>query len=503
MSRLVAVSNRVSGLRSAPLAGGLAVALVDALREHNGLWFGWNGELSDDPAEPEVTQEGPVTLASTHLSPHEHAAYYGGFANRGLWPLFHFRLDLAHYDRDQYAAYEAVNRRFARELLPLLRPDDIIWVHDYHLFPMARELRRLGSRHRIGFFLHIPFPPRELLTTLPEHRALIESLFDYDLIGFQIADDIARLAAYVTHDLGGIAKADWMEASGKRVGVGAFPVGIDAERFHQFAFTSHGQREWERMRAFLGDSQQIIGVDRLDYTKGLVRRMQAYELMLERSTESHGNVTYLQVAPISRGDVSAYRNFRRELERHATSINSRFGRVDWTPVRCVNEVIPRRRLAGLYRASRIGLVTPVRDGMNLVAKEYVAAQDERDPGVLILSNFAGAAQQMTDALTVNPYDTADVSMALDRARTMSLDERRQRHASLMRGLLENDVKQWCRRYLDALTAQPRQSGVNGGISTLAAARPDTMLRNGHMHKEPTATPTRLETAEAPIAARGT
>jgi len=454
MRRLVAVSNRVSSLRAAPLAGGLAVALADALRENRGLWFGWSSKTVDVANdEPHVSREGEVTSATVDLTQEDHDAYYSGFANRCLWPLFHFRLDLTGYDRAHYEAYKRVNLRFAQSLLPLLEQDDLVWVHDYHLFPIGRELRKLGAKQRLGFFLHIPFPPRELLTTLPQHLSLVKALFEYDLVGFQIEDDVKRLAAYVEQDLGGKVGHGWMEAFGKRLRIQAFPVGIDTARFHDFGFSTHGEREYQRMREFLRDRDQIIGVDRLDYSKGLVRRMNAYELLLDRHPESHGRVTYLQVAPISRGEVTAYRDFRRELEQHAASMNGRFGRVDWVPVRYVNEAIPRRRLAGLYRASRIGLVTPMRDGMNLVAKEYVAAQDEADPGVLILSRFAGAAQEMRDALLVNPYDTEEVATALETARTMAVDERRRRHQSLMRGLLENDVAQWSRRFLEALTTE--------------------------------------------------
>lgn len=452
--RLVAVSNRVSSLRAAPLAGGLAVALADALRENRGLWFGWSGKTVDAASdEPQVSREGEVTSATVDLTQEDHDAYYSGFANRCLWPLFHFRLDLTGYDRAHYEAYTRVNQRFAKSLLRLLEPDDLVWVHDYHLFPIGRELRKLGAKQRLGFFLHIPFPPRELLTTLPQHLSLVKALFEYDLVGFQIEDDVKRLASYVEQDLGGTVGDGWMEAFGKRLRIQAFPVGIDTARFHDFAFSNHGEREYQRMREFLRDRDQIIGVDRLDYSKGLVRRMNAYEHLLEAHPESHGRVTYLQVAPISRGEVTAYRDFRRELEQHAASMNGRFGKVDWVPVRYVNEAIPRRRLAGLYRASRIGLVTPMRDGMNLVAKEYVAAQDEADPGVLILSRFAGAAQEMRDALLVNPYDTEEVATALETARTMTIEERRRRHEGLMRGLLENDVAQWSRRFLEALTTE--------------------------------------------------
>lgn len=453
MSRLVAVSNRVGPVRGAPLAGGLAVALVDALKEYHGLWFGWSGCTLESDAElpPPVLEQGEgLTLALQDLNARDFDDYYNGFANRCLWPLVHFRLDLTSYDDAHYQAYNRVNRRFAEALLPLLEPDDLIWVHDYHLFPMASFLREHGCRQRIGFFLHTPFPPPDILTALPQHEALVRALFDYDVVGLQIEDDVRRLRDYVIHTAGGQGGADWLQAFGRRIRVGAFPVGIDAQRYHEFAFSPRGEREFRQMRTTLRGRDQIIGVDRLDYSKGLLRRMNAYELLLERYPETHSRIEFMQIAPISRGDVKAYQDFRGELEQAAAHINGRFAQLDWTPVHYLNRTIPRRQLAGLYRASRIGLVTPMRDGMNLVAKEYVAAQDAEDPGVLVLSRFAGAAKQMQAALQVNPYDTAEVAMALARARIMSAEERRERHAALMKGLLEDDIATWRKRFIEAM-----------------------------------------------------
>jgi trehalose 6-phosphate synthase len=327
-------------------------------------------------------------------------------------------------------------------------------VHDFHLMPLAEELRRLGARQRIGFFLHTPFPPTEILGTLPAHEPLVRSLFAYDLIGFQTEDDLARFQIHVRRAYDGTARGDALSAFGRELRTGAFPIGIDVDSFHRFAFTSPGNREFSRMRRVLRGRDQFIGVDRLDYSKGLLRRMDAFGRYLERHPAAHGNVILLQVAPVSRGDLTSYRNFRQELDREAARVNGRFGRFDWTPVHYLNRALPRRTLAGLFRASRVGLVTPMRDGMNLVAMEYIAAQDANDPGVLVLSRFAGAAKHLSEALLVNPYDGEETAEAMHRAREMSLQERRRRHEALMRRLHARDVVRWRRDFLTALAAAP-------------------------------------------------
>jgi trehalose 6-phosphate synthase len=249
-------------------------------------------------------------------------------------------------------------------------------------------------------------------------------------------------------------RSDTVSAFGREVRIGAFPIGIDVEQFHRYAFTSPGNREFSRMRRALAGRDQFIGVDRLDYSKGLLRRLDAFGRYLENHPEAHGGVIFLQVAPVSRGGLVSYRDFREELERGAAGINGRFGRFDWTPVHYLNRAMPRRTLAGLYRASRVGVVTPVRDGMNLVAKEYVAAQDPADPGVLVLSKFAGAAQQMDAALLVNPYDGEEVAQAMHAAREMPLAERRHCHRLLLRRLREYDVRRWRTDFVSALADAP-------------------------------------------------
>jgi trehalose 6-phosphate synthase len=453
--RLVAVSNRVGPVRNVAAAGGLAVGLVDALREHGGLWFGWSGRIAKNSRTVVHKEkiEG-LTLATIDLTQQESDGFYNGFSNNCLWPLLHFRIDLTRFERAQLEVYRRVNRRFALAVRKLLKPDDLVWVHDFHLLPLAEELRSLGARQRIGFFLHTPFPPTEILSTLPAQEELMRALFAYDLVGFQTPEDLGRFQEHVGWVLDGTVRGKSVTAFGRQLHAGAFPIGIDTEQFNRFAFSPPGSQEFARMRRALAGRDQFIGVDRLDYSKGLLRRMDAFGRYLERHPDAHGKVILLQVAPVSRSDVASYREFRDELEREAAGINGRFGRFDWTPVHYLNRALPRRTLAGLYRASRVGIVTPMRDGMNLVAKEYVAAQDPADPGVLVLSRFAGAAQQMTAALLVNPYDGEETAEALHQARTMRASERRRRHQTLMKRLRVFDVRRWRSDYLAALAAAP-------------------------------------------------
>lgn len=458
MSRLVAVSNRVGSLRGATRAGGLAVALAEALQSRQGLWFGWSGEVTEN-TEAQIKQQtvGGVTRATVALTQSEHHDYYNGFANACLWPLFHYRLDLTSFDRRFYDRYQRVNRRFSSALLPLLRDDDLIWVHDYHLLPFGEMLREAGCRQKLGFFLHIPFPVREIFTALPMHERLARALMAYDLIGFQTEGDVQRFRDYVLREAGGSVEGDRLTAYGRTSVAKAFPIGIDAEQFAEMAASDEARKDAARLKAAIFNRVQIIGVDRLDYTKGIPERFHAYQTLLENYPDTHGQVSFLQIAPTSRGNVPEYVHLRHELETLAGHINGRFAQLDWTPLRYINRAITRRQLAGLYRMSRIGFVTPLRDGMNLVAKEYIAAQDPGDPGVLVLSRFAGSGKQMQAALIVNPYDTAGVAETLQTARHMSIEERRERYNELMRGLVENNVERWSDdflRTLDAVSIEP-------------------------------------------------
>ena len=454
MSRLIIVSNRVSvpGPRDKASAGGLAVALYAALRAYAGVWFGWSGRVVDSvSAKTDLVHADGVTIATTDLSHEDYDEYYNGFANSTLWPLFHYRTDLAAFDRRFDKRYHSVNARFAHGVAPLLEPDDLIWVHDYHLIACAEELRRMGVKQRIGFFLHIPFPAPQILATLPNHQALVRALFAYDLVGFQTSTDLAAFQDYVIYEAGGSIKgAGLLSAFGRTISAGVFPIGIDAAEMAEMARSPEAVRHFDRMSKSMAGRKLIIGVDRLDYTKGLPERVAAFERFLEAYPGNRGQVTFLQIAPSSRPDVKDYVEIREELEAAAGRINGQFADFDWVPIRYVNRSYPRRSLAGLYRVSQAALVTPLRDGMNLVAKEFVAAQDPENPGVLVLSQFAGAAHQLTAALIVNPYDIDDVVEALNKALHMPLEERIERWREMNNVITGEDVAAWRDSFVHAL-----------------------------------------------------
>ena len=452
--RLVVISNRVGPVTNVGRAGGLAVALVDALKRHGGLWFGWSNEIAGNSLDIRLETEeiGPLTLATIDLAQDDYDEYYHGFANSTLWPLFHYRLDLTRFDRRDYGGYRRVNAKFARGVQGMLRPDDTIWVHDYHFIPLGQELRKAGFNQPMGYFLHIPFPTLEVFLALPNHRDLMEALFAYDLIGFQTFRDLRAFRAYVIYELGGEElEGNRFRAFGRTIMAREYPIGIDADAFAQMAVSDEAGNQYSRAVTSLQGRTQIIGVDRLDYTKGLAHRFEAFERLLEVYPENRGAVSMLQIAPPSRSDVTQYQEIRQELEGLSGHINGRFSNFDWTPIHYLNKGFPRVELGGLYRASKVGLITPLRDGMNLVAMEYVAAQDPEDPGVLVLSRFAGAAHLMRDgALIVNPYDVEGVAENLQRAIQMPREERQERWHSLMQLLRDNDVDAWRNAYLNDL-----------------------------------------------------
>ena len=454
MSRLIVVSNRVSAPTdpAAGSAGGLAMALSAALRKYDGLWFGWSGETIDHfTGDLKVEDRAGVTVALVDLEAQDVEEYYNGYANKTLWPLFHHRVDLTAYERSYGEGYERVNRRFAEVLRPLIEPDDIIWIHDYHMIPLARDLRRLGVQNRIGFFLHTPWPARQLLVTLPHHRRLVESMFAFDLLGFHTREWLDLFRDYVVSEAGGrLFGNDGMEAFGRRVQGGVFPIGIDVDGFLDARESTLGRRTYDRMMSSTAFRSLIVGVDRLDYSKGLEERLLGYEQFLQDNPSMRSEVLLLQVTPISRDDVDTYQDIRGRLDSLAGRINGAFAEMDWQPIRYLNRTYRRDQLAGIYRAARVGLVTPLRDGMNLVAKEYVAAQNPDDPGVLILSRFAGAAAEMGEALIVNPFSREELSEAIKKALTMPLAERIRKWEALMATVRASDVGIWRDAYVNAL-----------------------------------------------------
>jgi trehalose 6-phosphate synthase len=480
--RLVVVSNRVpipSGADS-PTAGGLAVALEAALKQRGGLWFGWSGASTegDEPPPVQLHHVGPVTYAVSDLSKRDLDDYYFGFANRALWPVCHYRLDLTGFARRNTAGYFRANEFFARRLAPLLRPDDLIWVHDYHFIPLASYLREMGCANRIGFFLHIPWPPSDVAGVLPAYDLLLRGFAAYDVVGFQTPLDADNFVNGLTRQgVGRSIGGGFHEAFGRRFQVGAFPIGIDTPAFRAEAEKSERHPLVRRTRASLEGKQIIIGVDRLDYSKGIGQRIEAFSCFLENNPSMRGRVTFLQITPKTRSEVPEYAEMQREVAEQIGSANGKYGDLDWTPIRYTNRPVNHAALTGLYRMARVGLVTPLRDGMNLVAKEYVASQAQGDPGVLILSRFAGAAQELDGALLVNPYDTDATAAAMVRALAMPIEERQERWAAMMARIEENSVQHWCASFVEALMDDsfvPLPEAIAAGLEAearTAASRP--------------------------------
>lgn len=438
MPRLVIVSNRVPPPRvRGAQAGGLAVALREATGRRQVLWFGWSGQTVDAPGDVHVVEVGNRCFVTADLSAEEERLYYTGFSNGTLWPLLHYRSGLFDFARQEEEAWRAVNDRFARLLLPLLRPDDVIWVHDYHLIPLARLLRGLGCMQRIGFFLHVPFPPPAVFASLPRRQAVLEDLAAADLVGLQTEQDVTHLSQ---------ALAEF----GLEGRVGCFPVGINTTEFANAAAASENRPDVARLRASLGQRALILGIDRLDYSKGLPHRFRGYAALLRRFPQHRGKVTFLQVAPVSRAESLQYRMLKRELDELAGRINGEHADYDWIPLRWLTRPLPRSQIAGFLRHAQIGLVTPLRDGMNLVAKEYIAAQDPDDPGVLVLSHFAGAAAELTNALLVNPHDPEDITEALHAALTMGPEERLERWQRDFATLAKPAGGNWAQAFLARL-----------------------------------------------------
>jgi trehalose 6-phosphate synthase len=453
MGRLIVVSNRVPlPDKNGAQAGGLAVALQSALEAQGGIWLGWSGQISDDPTL-KVSQVGNIEYALTDLTERDIDEYYHGFANRVLWPICHYRLDLAEYGRREMAGYFRVNRFFADQLLPLIGEDDLIWIHDYHLIPLASELRRRGVRNRIGFFLHIPWPAPDVFYAMPVYEEILLSLSSYDVIGFQTETDRENFADSVTRQtLGERLDEAAFQMSGRQFLARPYPIGIETDAFSNLAKRASITPLAKRMHESLGGKDLIIGVDRLDYSKGINQRIDAFERFVTRNEDAQRNVTLLQITPKSRSEVPEYEAMQRTLAEQAGRVNGAIGTVDWVPIRYVNRSLSRQALAGLYRMAKLALVTPLRDGMNLVAKEFVASQSEDDPGVLVLSRFAGAANELSSAILVNPYDIEGTADAISRGIRMPLEERRERWQDMMRILRANDVFNWCSTYLADLAA---------------------------------------------------
>ncbi len=455
MSRLVVVSNRVTIPNGDAKAGGLAVALNDLMERQGGLWFGWSGQTSDDEkrcGSPTLAQHGSVEYATVDLTPHELDLYYNNFSNGTLWPLLHSLPEQMNFDRRSLQGYRATNARLTEVLLPLLRPTDTIWIHDYHLMAMAAAMRARNVTCPIGFFLHTPFPSPDMLSSVPDAALFIRDLLSADLLGFQTANDAENFSASAQRIAGAARLAGGgLQLGNRQIRVGAFPVEIEPREFAETAEFAYESSETARLRRSLDGQSLILGVDRMDPTKGLRHRMAGYRRLLETRQEWNRQTTFLQIAAASRQDVDAYQQLRDDLHDAAGSINATLGEPDWTPLRLLSRGVSRDSIAGFMREARIGLVTPLRDGMNLVAKEYVAAQNPDDPGVLVLSKFAGAARQLGAAILVNPVDPDEIADALDLALRMSRPERQDRWKACWEAIKDASALEWGRSFVSALS----------------------------------------------------
>ena len=451
---LVVVSNRVTrGAANEPMTGGLAAALLPVVENSGAIWVGSSGRVRDGAQkEPfaEIEALGAGALAMLDLPAAHYGGYYEGFANSALWPALHSRADLIRASQEDYLSYREVNAFMARALLRFKKPDTAFWIQDYHFLALGAELRELGVTQPIGFFLHTPWAARGIIEGVPHHRELVEAMLACDLIGFQTQDDCENFLSYVESDLGLVVKDGVVTSRYGSTRVGVFPIGIDVEKFAQQAAKAMSHPDVSRLRRSLNGEKLAIGVDRLDYSKGLVNRISAFDRMWTLQPALARTVSLLQIATPSRGGIEAYGNLQSELAKLVSDVNGRHGEVDWTPIRYLNKGFSQTVLAGLYRTAQVGVVTPLHDGMNLVAKEYVAAQNPADPGVLVLSKFAGAANQLDTALLVNPHDIDSMARTIATALSMPLTERRMRWEAMMQKLRSGTIQQWFVDFVDAL-----------------------------------------------------
>lgn len=446
--RVIVVSNRVSLPRAAKAnSGGLAVSMSAVLNEHGGMWFGWSDKISDDMRLHEIIH-GPVTYQVQDISQEEYENFYMKFCNAILWPLLHYTMEMPEHIRPAYESYLEVNRRYARQVAAVLKPSDVIWVHDFHFIPLGDELRKLGVKNSIGFFLHIPFPTREVLTTLPMHQELMAKLGAYNVVGFQTRRDLDAFYDYAATE--NIPLAAQEEQGYPNTVAGHFPISIDTANFASQSRKSSKSKEARELEASLDGRALILGVDRMDYSKGLIQRLKSIDELLTQHPEWCKKFTFLQITPPTREGIQKYANLRAEIESLVGHINGKHAMVDWVPIRFLARGVRREIIAAFYRLARVCLVTPLRDGMNLVAKEYVAAQNPEDPGVLVLSRFAGASEELQRALLVNPYDNEEMVRVMVQALSMPKEERQERWRDMYKVLSKQTLERWYREYLDTL-----------------------------------------------------
>ncbi len=433
--------------------GGLVSALEPALRARGGMWLGWSGRTVPDSEPPEsgVIDDGPTQLAWLDYRESWYRHYYSGFCNQALWPVFHsFPAQVTFSDVD-WEAYLQVHEAFADAATAQIGKNGTIWAHDYHLLMFARAMRRRGHLGPMGHFLHIPFPSLDIFSMLPWADEILDGMLDFDLLGFHTPQHVDNFRSCAAALLPVRIAEDVVHHRGHATHIAAMPIGIVPDTFREPSEPAVLE-EIDAMMRSLGDAKLVLGVDRLDYTKGIPERLIAFGRLLELQPEWRGKVSLVQVSVPSRADVPRYAEQRATIEAIVGRINGEFGEAAWVPIRYLYRSYARPQLASLYRAAAVGYVTPLRDGMNLVAKEYVAAQDPKNPGVLLLSKFAGAAAEMKDALLTNPYYPDGMARDLHRALSMELPERRARHAKLLATVQRSNAVTWAEGFLDALAA---------------------------------------------------
>jgi trehalose 6-phosphate synthase len=466
--KIVVVSNRVAQAKpDEPIAGGLAAALIPMVKESGAIWVGSSGRASDAAQTKDsfakIEALGAGALATVDMPAKHYLGYYEGFANSALWPALHSRPDLIQVTAENYRSYREVNAFMARELLRFNGPEAVFWVQDYHFLTLGAELRRLGITRPIGFFLHTPWAERRTMTAVPNHADLVRDMLAYDLIGFQTVEDRQNFEDYLRYELGLVAVDGTIATEWGWTQLATFPIGIDVDEFAARANNAVARAEVSRLRASLQGAKLVFGVDRLDYSKGLSNRVRAFDRMLEIEPAWKRRVALLQVAVPSRGNIRAYRELKAELNALVSEVNARHGEVDWTPIRYLNKGFSQLTLAGFYRTAHVGLVTPLHDGMNLVAKEYVAAQNPTDPGVLVLSAFAGAARELDAALLVNPHDIDGMARQIAIALAMSIEERRERWQSMVTKLKRASVQNWFSDFLHTLAEVRRAPALPANL----------------------------------------
>ncbi len=482
--RVLLVSNRLpinvvktpAGIEVLPSSGGLATGLSGPHAASEGWWIGWPGDVSDlEPSQLEELERRLAALRNVpvYLTQQEQEHYYEGFANGVLWPLFHYLLDKVPLETTDFQSYEAVNARFAELVIEHYRPGDLIWIHDYHLMLLPGMLRERLPECRIGFFLHIPFPSSEVFRILPWRTRIIEGLLGADLIGFHTLTYLRHFASSVLRTLGVESQIDHLLYQGRELHLGAFPMPVDTDAFAALAGQQTTQDAVDAIRRDAAGRKILLGVERLDYTKGLPRRLLAFERFLERRPDWQDKVRFIQVAVPSRTGVEAYDALKRLVDEMLGHINGRFGTTGSVPVHYLYRSFSRAELVAMYRAADVMVVTPLRDGMNLVAKEYCASRTD-DDGVLLLSEFAGASAELGEAIRVNPYDVQQLSVAYEQALEMEPRERQIRMKALRQRVASTDVHRWVGSFLAKLSKPSGPGSLSAG-GFMSAPKLDEMV----------------------------